>query len=242
MCKAYDGEPSVDFFRGVFDLFPGEDWLTFTKRPEADVPTIFLKPITQIEDRNGRVFYVQDTIVSSGYSEFLSKANMLDKRTFKDKIPSSINETLMYQQMAFKKLLFTGDDEEMSFLPRDHSLGFEHRRFRGSPIREEMTTVASGSVAERMKNRRCMTKGSAKPPMKPESSAFLTISDDDEEVELLDIHDRCYGRQAVVDNAVNQRAQELLRIVDQMKGECGVLREREKAVDKECEELKAKCE
>ncbi|GKD49970.1 hypothetical protein Tco_1278946, partial [Tanacetum coccineum] len=84
-------------------------------------------------------------------------------------------------------------------------------------------------------------------------SPFLTISDDDEglpdvlelqdanachlkisditplawrghldnqlDVELIDLHDRCYARQAV----------------------CEVLKEREKARDKECEELRAKC-
>ncbi|GJV31831.1 hypothetical protein Tco_1392231 [Tanacetum coccineum] len=50
MCKAYDDEPSVDLFKGFFNLYPGGDWLTFAKRPEADVPTILLKPITRIKD------------------------------------------------------------------------------------------------------------------------------------------------------------------------------------------------
>ncbi|GJT13346.1 hypothetical protein Tco_0860388 [Tanacetum coccineum] len=62
------------------------------------------------------------------------------------------------------------------------------------------------------------------------------------DVDLLNLHDRCYARQSVVDNVVNRRARELLRVVDQMKGGCDVLKEREKARDKECEELKAKCE
>ncbi|GJV97862.1 hypothetical protein Tco_1549439 [Tanacetum coccineum] len=60
--------------------------------------------------------------------------------------------------------------------------------------------------------------------------------------ELLDLHDRCYARQVVVDNAVNQRAQELLKVVEQMKGGCEVLKVKEKAKDKECDELKAKSE
>ncbi|GKG32169.1 hypothetical protein Tco_0427119, partial [Tanacetum coccineum] len=59
---------------------------------------------------------------------------------------------------------------------------------------------------------------------------------------LLDLHDRCYARKSVVENAVNQRARELLKVVEQIKGECDVLKAREKARDKECEELKAKCE
>ncbi|GJY09746.1 hypothetical protein Tco_0377931 [Tanacetum coccineum] len=37
---------------------------------------------------------------------------------------------------------------------------------RRSPPHEEMLVVGSGSVAERMKSRKCITKGSTKPPMK----------------------------------------------------------------------------
>nr|GEY05006.1 hypothetical protein [Tanacetum cinerariifolium] len=40
----------------------------------------------------------------------------------------------------------------------------------------------------------------------------------------------------------NNQAQELLKVFEQIKGECEVLKEREKARDKECEDLKAKCE
>nr|GFB84389.1 hypothetical protein [Tanacetum cinerariifolium] len=39
-----------------------------------------------------------------------------------------------------------------------------------------------------------------------------------------DLHDRCYARQVVVDNAVNRRARDLLKVVAQMKGECEVLK------------------
>ncbi|GJZ21992.1 putative reverse transcriptase domain-containing protein [Tanacetum coccineum] len=60
--------------------------------------------------------------------------------------------------------------------------------------------------------------------------------------QLLDLHDRCYTRQAVVDKAANRRSRELLKVIEQMKGECDVLKEREKARDKDCKELKAKCE
>ncbi|GJY09745.1 hypothetical protein Tco_0377930 [Tanacetum coccineum] len=45
-CKTYGGEPSVDLFRGFFNLYPGGECLTFAKRPEADVLTIIEKPIT----------------------------------------------------------------------------------------------------------------------------------------------------------------------------------------------------
>ncbi|GKG29492.1 hypothetical protein Tco_0416857, partial [Tanacetum coccineum] len=61
------------------------------------------------------------------------------------------------------------------------------------------------------------------------------------EVELLDLHDRCYARHAVINHVVNHTGRELLKVVDQMKGECEVFKEREKDMDREYEELKIKC-
>ncbi|GKD91671.1 hypothetical protein Tco_1367178 [Tanacetum coccineum] len=124
--------------------------------------------------------------------------------------------------------------------------------FRGSPIREEMPII--GSVAERMNNKKYRTKGSTKPlvkrklvhagsssrstrqkfyPAKAESSAFLTISDDEglpNAPKLLTVVD-CH-----------LMAQELLKVVDQMKGECEVFKERGMARDREYKELRLKCE
>ncbi|GJZ39064.1 hypothetical protein Tco_0585627 [Tanacetum coccineum] len=121
------------------------------------------------------------------------------------------------------------------------------------------------SLAER--DRKCRTRGSSKPPVKRKlvqggsssratrqktspsksNSPFLTIFNNEEglpdlDAKLLNLYDCCYARQEVVDNVVNCRARELLNVVEQMKGECDVLKEREKARDKECEDLKAKCE
>nr|GEY86975.1 hypothetical protein [Tanacetum cinerariifolium] len=123
--------------------------------------------------------------------------------------------------------------------------------------------VPGGSVVERMKNRRCRTRGSAKAHVKRKlatsgsplrivhqkssnakvkASSFLAISDEDDkgfpkafelntivDLELLDLHDRLYTRQDVV----NRRARELLEVVKEMKGECEVIKERENARDKE---------
>ncbi|GJY05646.1 reverse transcriptase domain-containing protein [Tanacetum coccineum] len=47
---------------------------------------------------------------------------------------------------------------------------------------------------------------------------------------------------AVVDNAINRRSQELLKVIKQIRGECDVMKERERARDEECEALRAKCE
>ncbi|GJS18290.1 hypothetical protein Tco_1141026 [Tanacetum coccineum] len=167
----------------------------------------------------------------------------------------------------------------------------------GSPMHQGKLVICPGSVAERIKDRKCRTRGgSSKPPVKrrlvqgacsscatrqktsssTDDYPFLTIFDDDEglpddlelqdanachlkisnitplawrghldnqlDVELLNLHDCYYAKQAIMDNAVNRIAWELLKVFEQMKGECDVLKEREKARDKECEEVKAKCE
>ncbi|GKF11607.1 hypothetical protein Tco_0049533, partial [Tanacetum coccineum] len=62
------------------------------------------------------------------------------------------------------------------------------------------------------------------------------------DVELLDLHDRCYDRQAFLDNVVNRRSQELLQVIKKIRGECDVMKERKRAREEECEELRSKCE
>nr|GEZ42533.1 hypothetical protein [Tanacetum cinerariifolium] len=49
-------------------------------------------------------------------------------------------------------------------------------------------------------------------------------------------------QQAVVDNVVNHIARKLLKAMKQIKGECEVLKEKEKSKDQECKELRIKCE
>nr|GEY21790.1 probable xyloglucan endotransglucosylase/hydrolase protein 30 [Tanacetum cinerariifolium] len=136
----------------------------------------------------------------------------------------------------------------------------------GECSKADVFVVHPGSVAARVKERKCKTRGSSlRPPIKsklasgPSSScamrattfasqddaSFLSISDNDEglsdcfrlndanachlkisaitlpawkghldnqiDLELLDLHDRCYTWQVVVDNAVNRRAREFLQ-------------------------------
>nr|GEY56339.1 hypothetical protein [Tanacetum cinerariifolium] len=59
---------------------------------------------------------------------------------------------------------------------------------------------------------------------------------------LLDLYDRCYARQAFVDNAVNRRSHELLGVIEKLRGECDMIKERERAREEESEGLQAKCE
>ncbi|GJZ68877.1 hypothetical protein Tco_0632427, partial [Tanacetum coccineum] len=51
------------------------------------------------------------------------------------------------------------------------------------------------------------------------------------DVELLDLYDRCYARQAVVDNAVNMRSRELLHVIEKLRGEFDVIKDSERARD-----------
>ncbi|GJW60333.1 hypothetical protein Tco_0109668 [Tanacetum coccineum] len=62
--------------------------------------------------------------------------------------------------------------------------------------------------------------------------------DNQMDLELLDLHDRYYERQAVVNNVVNRRAHEFLHVIKKMRGESDVIKARERS----CEELRVKCE
>ncbi|GKB64812.1 hypothetical protein Tco_0920998 [Tanacetum coccineum] len=62
------------------------------------------------------------------------------------------------------------------------------------------------------------------------------------DVELLDLHDHCYARQAVVANAVNSPSCELLQVIKKLIGEFDVMKDKKRAREEECEELRAKFE
>nr|GEX65945.1 hypothetical protein [Tanacetum cinerariifolium] len=119
----------------------------------------------------------------------------------------------LFVEMAFRNFMFTADDDEMSFLSKEPSNDF--------------------GVVERMKDRRCRTRGSMKAPMKPWKGLLNNQSAE----ELLDLHDHYYARQVVFNNVVNRRARELMKVVNQVQGECEVIKEREKAREGKCKEL-----
>ncbi|GJX19448.1 hypothetical protein Tco_0222125 [Tanacetum coccineum] len=146
----------------------------------------------------------------------------------------------------------------------------------GSP-KLEVFVVHPGSVAARIKDRKCKIRGGVVQASYKDkactwkfttfsSSFFVTCLPDVFElkdanachlkiftitplawknhldnymdVELLDLHDRCYARQAFLDNAVNRRSRELLQVIEKIKGECDVMKQRERAWEEECEELR----
>ncbi|GKF44440.1 hypothetical protein Tco_0130992, partial [Tanacetum coccineum] len=207
--------------------------------------------------------------------------------------------------MSFRNFIYTEEDEDLTFLPKDLSPGFNTGSHSVSintkpvrtdeepvvePATEPMTepvnvrvgTIAnSGGVPKEILLlftlgvlQPALGRGSAK--QGEDDTLVLSISDDDEgledclelkdatayhlkisaitppawkgfldnhlDVDQLDLHDRCYARQAVVDNAVNRRSRELLEVIEKLRGEADVMRARKLAREEECEGLWAKCE
>ncbi|GKD16756.1 hypothetical protein Tco_1205914 [Tanacetum coccineum] len=138
MCKAYECEPSVELFRGFFNLCKAGSWLTFQKRSEKHILSLLAKFITRIEGWHQRFFFIQDIIVPSKSPQLLLKENMLDVKSFKDKLPPGIEQNPQFQrlgrypvsaQMSFRNFIYTEEDEDLTFLPKDFSPDFNN----GSP-------------------------------------------------------------------------------------------------------------
>nr|GEU44983.1 hypothetical protein [Tanacetum cinerariifolium] len=253
------------------------------------------------------------------FCELLLKEIMLDVKSFKDKLPSGIEQNLQFQrlarypvsarafddpilflaglqpswehgqqlpaiflggkEMSFRNFIYTEDDEDLTFLPKDFSLDLG-----GSPKGD--TFVHARSVAARIRKRQCKTRGGSLRPLVKRNLAsgsstsrtvrtkvspikddtpVLSIFDDDEDaiachlkifaitplawkgfldnhrdVDLLDLHDRCYARQAVMDNALNRRSRKLLEVIEKLRGEVDVMRARKLAYEEEYEGLRSK--
>ncbi|GJZ40603.1 putative ribonuclease H-like domain-containing protein [Tanacetum coccineum] len=231
MCKAYGCEPSVDLFLGFFNFCRAGKWLTFAKRFKKHIPNLFPKVLTRIEGWHKLFFYVRDSIIPAKYPQLLSEQNKLDLKSFKDKLPTYIEDNPMFQhlsryptsvrvfpdpilflaglkpswehEMAFKNFIYTEDDEDLAFLPKEPSPGFAcsgYSEFWGSS-KPELFVVHPGSVAARIKDRKVKTRGgSSRPPIKrklasgsstsrathfktsssKDDAPFLIVSDDDE--------------------------------------------------------------
>nr|GEX09230.1 ribonuclease H-like domain-containing protein [Tanacetum cinerariifolium] len=195
-----------------------------------------------------------------------------------------------YIEMSSRNFIYTEDDEDLTFLPKDFSPGFnigslsvsintepvradeepvkankeptvdpmtEHEHvnkrvgitidFGGSP-KGDTFVVQVVSVAARIRERKCKTRrDSSRPPVKrkvasgsstsrtvcanastlKDDSSVLSIYEDDKDnhldLDLLDLPDRCYARQAVVDNAVNKRSRKLLDVIEKLREKMSLL-------------------
>ncbi|GJY47502.1 hypothetical protein Tco_0436565 [Tanacetum coccineum] len=235
----YVGFISKFTFPGFFNLCRAGSWLTFQKRSEKHIPNLFPKVITHIEGWHERFFFVQDSIISSKYPQLLLDENMLNLKSFKDKLPPNIDENPYFQllgryptsvrvfddpilflaglksswelannglrslwaaKMAFRNFIYTKDDDDLAFLPKEPSPGFEITADSGESPKAGVFIVHLGSVAARIKERKCKTRGGSSRPhvkrklasgssssrlVRAKTSAFkddapiLSISDDD---------------------------------------------------------------
>ncbi|GKC45554.1 hypothetical protein Tco_1063276 [Tanacetum coccineum] len=218
MCKAYGCEPFVDLFRGFLNLCRAGKWLTFAKRSEKHILNLLPKVITRIEGWHERFYYVQDFIIPVKYPQLLSERNKLDSKSFKDKLPpilrripcSSIlkRPAIMAggKEMAFRNFIYTEDDKDLSFLPKEPSSGFgtsspsisvntEPLRANKNPVIQsvEVTADSGGSPKPELPLiKRKLSLGSStshatrtKTSYLKDDAPFLTVSDDDEG--LLDV-------------------------------------------------------
>nr|GEV91547.1 hypothetical protein [Tanacetum cinerariifolium] len=193
-------------------------------------------------------------------------------------------------EMSFRNFIYIEDDEDLTFLPKDFSVGFNigspSVSINTEPVRADEQgnpkgdtfVVHAGSVAARIREKKCKTRrGSSRPPVRrnlafssltsriirakasplKDDTPVLSIYDDDKgledylelkdatachlkifaitppiwkgclnnhlDMDLLDLYDHCYARQAVVDNEVNRRSRELLEVIKKMRGEADVM-------------------
>ncbi|GJW49795.1 putative reverse transcriptase domain-containing protein [Tanacetum coccineum] len=105
MCKAYGCEPSVELFRGFFNLFHGGKWLT------------------RIEGWKCRFFFIQNSIVPAVYPQLLFKDNMYPTSVRVFLIPFfSWLVSNLHGKMSFRNFMYVDTDEDLYFLPKEPCL------------------------------------------------------------------------------------------------------------------------
>ncbi|GJX17830.1 hypothetical protein Tco_0218662 [Tanacetum coccineum] len=293
---SYGYEPSVDLFQGFLNLCRAGSWLTFQKRSEKHIPNHLPKYLQLLLDENKlNLKSFKDkhppNIDENPYFQRLGRYPT-SVRVFNDPILflAGLKPSWEFGQqrpviivggkeMDFRNFIYTEDDDDLAFLPKEPSLGFG----TGSPsasvntelpkdVEEpkvqpaEITTVLGESpkagvfivhpesVAARIKERKCKTRGGSSRPHVKRKLAFessssrvvraktfaskddahiLSISDDDEDKfpvhlvlsEGIDLLIHSLSSiYIVVDNVVNRRARKFLQVVEKMSGEADVIK------------------
>ncbi|GJU12514.1 hypothetical protein Tco_1134910 [Tanacetum coccineum] len=175
------------------------------------------------------------------------------------------------KEMAFRNFIYTEDDDDLDFLPKSIAACIKERKCKtrgGSSRPPVKRKLASGSSSSCVVHAKTSASKDDAPflsisdhdeglldyfELKDANACHLKIStitspawkshlDNQIDLELLDLHDRCYARQVVVDNAVNRRACEFLQVIKKMSGEADVIKAKERSREEECEGLRVKCE
>ncbi|GKA02919.1 hypothetical protein Tco_0675700 [Tanacetum coccineum] len=167
--------------------------------------------------------------------------------------------------MACRNFIYTEDDDDLVFLSKEPSPGFDSRE----SLKAGVFVVHPRSVAARIKKRKCKTRGGSSRPLvkrklasmssssrvvhakksaSKDDDPILSISDDDEGLhdcfELKDAN-ACHLKISTITPPAwkghldNQIDLELLDLHDR---EADVIKAKERSREEECEELRVKCE
>nr|GEW46318.1 putative reverse transcriptase domain-containing protein [Tanacetum cinerariifolium] len=149
----------------------------------------------------------------------------------------------LFQEMDFRNFIYTEDDDDLAFLPKEPSprFGVEEPKVQTAEVIAYSRGESEGRSAHIEERKYKPRRGSSRPPVKwklafgsssyrafraksyasKDDASVFSISDDDE---------------------VNKRAREFLQVIKKMRGEADVIKARERSREEECKELRVKCE
>ncbi|GJU70455.1 hypothetical protein Tco_1256714 [Tanacetum coccineum] len=261
MCKAYDCEPSVDLFQDsiILSKYPqlllDENGLNLKSFKDKLPPNIDENPYFQRLGRYPTSIRVFDDPIM--FLAVLKPSWELGQQW----------HTIIMggKDMAFRNFIYTEDDDDLAFLPKEPSPGFD----TGSPAASVNTELPKDVEEPEVQHAEITTdsgetSGSstshvvrAKPSASKDDAPILSISDDDEGLpgcfELKDAN-ACHLKISAITlpawkgHLDNQMDLELLDLHDHcyarqdvMSGEADVIEARERSREEECEELRVKC-
>ncbi|GJU34797.1 hypothetical protein Tco_1183151 [Tanacetum coccineum] len=148
----------------------------------------------------------KDTIVPSKFPQLLLKENMLDVKSFKDKLPSGIEQNLQFQRLGRYPVSARAFDDPILFLDGLQSL-WEHGQQRPAILgRKEPLRTDEEPVIEH----------AIEPATDPVNERMDTTADSRGVLkEILFVGSRL---QAVWIMPVNRRSRELLKDIEKMRG------------------------
>ncbi|GKE67845.1 hypothetical protein Tco_1522006, partial [Tanacetum coccineum] len=160
--------------------------------------------------------------------------------------------------MAFRNFIYTNDDEDLAFLPKEPSPSFCIGSSSISVNTEPLKANEEPDIQPiEIKDRKCKTRGgSSRPHVKrklasgsstsratraktsssKDDAHFLIVSDDDEG--LPDVFELKDAVACHLKNICHYSS----CVIEKLRGECDVMRSRKRAREEECERLRVKCE
>ncbi|GJR99463.1 hypothetical protein Tco_0315972 [Tanacetum coccineum] len=245
----------LSFSEAFFNLFLGGKWLTFAKRPEKHNPHLFPKvsykfpffpdPILFLVGLKPLWEYGQQRPVIIVDGEVEATEQLVENTA--DSGGSLQQEKLVLHmgsvagRIKERKLKIRGGSSRPPVkrkLVQGTSSSRSVRQKTSHQIDSSFAVISDDdeglpNVLELQDATACHLKiYTITPP------AWKGHLDNQLDLDLFYLYNYSYARQAVIDNSVNRRAQELLKVVEKMKEECEVLKEREKSKDQEWRESK----